>query len=633
MAMLLFLDFETHYSREYSLRKMTPAEYILDDQFETICMGVAIGDSKPELIDGPAVPRFLDSLRDGLPQITTVTYNALFDNAILAWRYGFVPGRLVDGLGMARALLGHSLRSLSLANVAEHLGCGKKGEEINQVIGMHRADIIKDRDLWDRFGTYCLNDTTMLRDIFVKLHQEFPREEYAVMDSVLRCCIEPTFHCDVQLLEGHLRTIRNTKDQLCAAVGADKETISGNKSFLALLEAQGVTVEQKAGKRGPIPAIAKTDKFMQDLLEDDRVEVQCLATARLGVKSTLEEKRSERLIAISSLPWPSEASMMPIPLRYCGAHTWRLSGDWKINMQNLPSARMGDPVLRKSLMAPPGHTIVVGDLAQIEARLVAWFCGCDLLLTEFKEERDPYSQLASQIFGTAVDRTSMDGVARHIGKAGILGCGYGMGPNKFYEAVLRQGRSMFKPKQMDKLNGIWNQELAETSVYTYRSRYYQVRDMWSTLDSALTTAWLGKVAPRVVGPVSVGYGGAGDDCYGYIRGPGGREIRYYAPMVKDGELWYFHGGVPHKIYGAALLENIIQFLARIVMFDIAMRLKGRGLRFIHQVHDELVFCVPNSNVEWAEQALNIEMRKPPAWCADLPLDCDVGSGQRYGDCK
>lgn len=640
---------------------MTPAEYILDDRFETICMSVAIGDSKPELIDGPAVPRFLDSLRDGLPQITTVTYNALFDNAILAWRYGFVPGRLVDGLGMARALLGHSLRSLSLANVAEHLGCGKKGEEINQVIGMHRADIIKDRDLWDRFGAYCLNDTTMLREIFIQLHAEFPKEEYAVMDSVLRCCIQPTFHCDVLLLKTHLQNICDEKARLCAVVGAGKEEISGNRSFIDLLEAQGVTVEQKAGKRGPIPAIAKTDKFMNDLLEDERPEVQCLAAARLGVKSTLEERRSERLISIASLPWPTGANLMPIPLRFSGAHTWRLSGDWKINMQNLPSARMGEPVLRKSLMAPPGHKIVVGDLAQIEARLVAWLCGCELLTTEFKEERDPYSQLASQIFGTAVDKTTMDGVARHIGKAGILGCGYGMGPNKFYEAVLRQGRSMLDANQYKTLTRIWSPALATAAVYAYRNRYYQVRDMWATLESALRTAWLGKVAPRVVGPVSVGHSGAGNDGYGYVRGPGGREMRYNAPgpvgnrtinswdrpddlsflkgrgEVKEdrgGELHFYPGGVYSKIYGAALLENIIQFLARVVMFDIAMRLKQQeNLRFIHQVHDELVFCVLDEDVDDVKATLQREMRQPPAWCADLPLDCDVGFGQRYGDCK
>lgn len=630
--MLLFLDFETYYDREYSLKKMTPAEYILDPRFEAICMGAESHDGGiQQLVDGPNIPSFLAELNPATT--TTVTYNALFDNSILAWRYGFVPGRVVDALGMARALLGTHLRSLSLASVAKHLGLGEKGDELHEVIGMHRADIQQNRDLWRRFGAYCLTDTTLLREIFLTLHQEFPKSEYAVMDSVLRCCLQPVFHCDVALLQDHLERIRRDKARLCEVVGAHKDAISGNQSFIALLEAQGVTVETKEGKRGPIPAIAKTDKFMQDLLEDERPEVQCLAAARLGVKSTLEERRSERLIAISSLPWSNSASMMPIPLRYCGAHTWRLSGDWKINMQNLPSARMGDPVLRKALMAPPGHKIVVGDMAQIEARLVAWFCDCGLLATEFREKRDPYSQLASEIFGTPVDKLTMQGVARHIGKAGVLGCGYGMGPTKFYESVLRQGRSMLTSEQMDVLTGIWDTGLAENAVQTYRRRYFQVRGMWSKLDDALRGSWLGKLA-------------AGDVVYGHIRithrdgcgvviGPGGREIRYPGTMQDEfGDLWWFDGGIPKKIYGASLLENIIQFLARVVMFDIAMRLKEQtGLRFIHQVHDELVFCVPDRDVDVVVKTLGVSMRQPPPWCAGLPLDCDVGSAQRYGDCK
>jgi len=124
-----------------------------------------------------------------------------------------------------------------------------------------------------------------------------------------------------------------------------------------------------------------------------------------------------------------------------------------------------------------------------------------------------------------------------------------------------------------------------------------------------------------------------DDC-GVVSGPGKREIRYPDPISKDGELYWFSTGVPHKIYGANLLENIIQFLARVVMFDIAMRLKNeRGLRFIYQVHDELVFCVADGDVPWCVDVLKAFMRTPPAWCSDLPLDCDVGSAQRYGDCK
>jgi DNA polymerase len=626
---LLFLDFETYYDQEYSLRKMTPAEYILDERFETICLGVAVDNSPLGLIDGPDVQKWLDGINKA--EAVTVTYNALFDNSILAWRYGFVPHRMVDALGMARSLLGYKLRKFGLADVSECLGVGQKGGELADVKGMRREQIIADRDLWSRFGAYCLNDTGLLREVFLSLHKEFPGEEYAVMDSVLRCCVQPRLHADVQLLEQHLRSIRDEKARLCEAVGADKDRISGNATFLSLLEQAGVKVETKPGKRGDIPAIAKTDKFMSDLLEHEDEKVQCLAAARLGIKSTLEESRCERLIRISSLPWPTTEPSIPIPLRYSGAHTWRLSGDWRINMQNLPSSRVGDgkATIRNALMAPEGQKILVADLAQIEARLNAWLWKSSLL-TQFETKLDPYSLLASHIFGQPVDKTTMSGVARHIGKAGILGCGYGMGPAKFYESVLRSGRSMLKPEQMEVLNDLWTSDLAEKSVYAYRKDYHEITKGWRLLDQHLNGAWFGRGGTVRVGPVSIGH----RDGYGFVAGPANREMRYGTPKWVDGELYYFNGGVPHKIYGAALLENIVQFLARIVQMEIAQRIRRElGYRFVHQVHDELVFLVPDDSVEVASVSIGEYLRTPPGWCGGLPLEAEVSFGQRYGECK
>jgi DNA polymerase len=625
--MLLFLDFETYYDQEYSLRKMTPAEYILDERFEAIMMGVAFNNCEVAIIDGPDIEKFLKEID---PEKTvTVTYNALFDNSILAWRYGFVPHRMVDALGMARALMGFRLRKFSLDDVADCLAIGRKGDTLADVKGMRRAEIIRDLDLWDRFRAYCVNDTQLLRDAFVELHKDFPSEEYAVMDSVLRCCVQPRLLCDIPMLEEHLRDTRDEKRRLCEAVGAEKGQISGNQTFLKLLEEAGVKIEYKDGKRGPIPAIAKTDKFMTDLLNDERPEVQCLAAARLGIKSTLEESRCERLIAISSLPWPTTTSLMPIPLRYSGAHTWRLSGDWKINMQNLPSARLGKTTLRNALVAPPGHKVIVGDLAQIEARLNAWLSK-SVLLDQFREKADPYALLASIIFRMGVDKNTMKGVARHIGKAGILGCGYGMGAHKFYESVLRQARSMLTPAQMEVLDAIWTPELAEKSVYAYRKAYHEIVRTWRNLDIVLRGSWLGNDGAVSIGPVAIGR----RDGYGFVSGPGGREMRYGNPKWIDSELWYINGGVPHKIYGAALLENIIQFLARIVQMEIAQRIRRElGLRFVHQVHDELVFVVPDDVVEGASICIADHLRTPPDWCRDLPLDAEVSWGERYGDCK
>src|SRR5665647_106764 len=115
---LLFLDFETYFDSDYSLSKMPTPNYILDPRFECICCAVKEGMQQAVLIDGPDFPAFLAQYDPN--NTVTVTFNALFDNSILAWRYGFVPRLMLDAMGMSRALLGSKLRSHSLSSVAEY---------------------------------------------------------------------------------------------------------------------------------------------------------------------------------------------------------------------------------------------------------------------------------------------------------------------------------------------------------------------------------------------------------------------------------------------------------------------------------------------------------------------------------
>src|ERR1044072_6922023 len=117
----LFLDFETYYDDEYTLKKLTPVEYILDPRFEAIGCAVREGvDGKDYWVDRPDLPQFFGGLK---PEGTwTVNFNSLFDKCIFAWRYGFVPRLQTDMMGVARATLGHVLKSLSLRSVGLHLG-------------------------------------------------------------------------------------------------------------------------------------------------------------------------------------------------------------------------------------------------------------------------------------------------------------------------------------------------------------------------------------------------------------------------------------------------------------------------------------------------------------------------------
>ena len=628
----LFLDFETFYDNEYSLRKMTPAEYILDPRYETICVACKVNDGPTELVDGPD---FREWLSQYPPDDTvTVTYNALFDNCILAWHYGYVPKQMIDALGMARSVLGVKLSSLSLEKVAAFLEVGTKGHEIAFVKGMNRAAIMRQPQLWEQFKHYAVNDTDLLYGIWKKLHPTFSNgankintAEYRVLDMVLRAAVCPRFRLDEVLVQKHLAQTQLDKENLLVACGATKADLMSTASFAKLLGDLNVEVEQKVSPTGNIiPALAKTDDFMARLLEHDDPKVQALAAARLGHKSTLEETRALRLLSIASLNWQSyrdgnprlySGGTMPIPLRYAGAHTHRLSGDWRMNMQNLPRGS----VLRNALIPPPGHKVIVADLGQIEARLTAWMCHDTFLEEAFKRGADPYRLMASVIW--ACRDSEVTKTRRFIGKACVLGLGFGAGHVKFYNMVLRSARAM--NMDMSELSE-WTPEFAEKTVRDYRRVNHQICAMWRRLDDILATEWKGINDSTRIGPCLVERG--------TVTAPGGLKMRYEpVPTARGEKILYSYGARVHEIYGSKFLENIIQFLARVILFNAALRIHDRGYDFALQCHDELAFIVHHSQVEEALTIISDEMTRRPTWAPDLPLTADVQFGDSYGDAK
>ncbi len=635
---LLYLDFETYYDSEYSLSQMTVPEYILDSRYETILCSVAEDQEPAHVIDGPDFPEFL--LQYNPAETTTVTFNSLFDNCILAWRYGFVPATMIDVMGMARALRGHLLPSVSLRNVNILLGSREKGFEIENVRGMKRNGIIAS-GRWPKFCEYANTDVESMREDFLKLYPEFPWGERRILDMVLRAAVIPRFHVDVPMLEAHLEELRKVKDRLVAEAGiTDRSELQSAVKFKALLESRGVDVEMKLSpSRNMVPAFAKTDEFMNNLLEHHDPVVAALAAARMGVKSTIEETRTEKLIRIGKLPWHQYENgqprlylgggTLPVPLRYSGAHTHRLSGDWGINLQNLPSGR-GDTKgskLRKSLIAPPGHKVVKIDLSQIEARITAWLCGEETLLDQFANDKDPYSQLGCQIFGITMQELEArpggkkESLERFIGKSGVLGLGFGCGASKFYTMVLRMARAM--KMDMKKLLEVWTEDLAQKAVDTYRAVNSRTRFTWGLLDRHLLDVWASTVYRSVkFGPCKIEPGA--------VELPNGMYVRYNVKSRTPGELTYQYGRFTYPIYGSKFLENIVQALARVIIMSAAIRLSDRGYLFALQEHDALAFIVPDSDVENARKIIYEEVTRRPSWGERLPLAADISHAQSYG---
>lgn len=656
---VLFLDAETYYDNDYSLRKMPTPNYILDPRFELQITAVKADDGPHTTVMGPDFGAWLAQFDPAVT--TTVTFNTLFDQSILAWKYGWVPHTMIDVMGMARALLGHELGSFSLRSIADYLHLGSKGHALANMKGKRLAQIVAE-GLLPSFQQYAIQDNYLCEQIFLQLYPQFPWSERRLMDLVLRCCIEPRFHVDVPMLEQHLLDVQAAKAQLLVdANNVDPKIIMSTPKFKAALEARGVDVEMKVspttGKE--TPAFAKTDEFMEDLCEHSDPIVAAMAAARLGLKSTLEETRTEKLIGIATQDWslwhaqdalerqaraaplPSP-HYMPMPLRYGGAHTHRLSGEWGMNMQNMPTVRgsKGKSKLRQSLIVGPDETVVTCDLSQIEARLVAWICGCARLVDEFANKQDPYSLLATEIFGKPINRKLKDAAGKvifeiegFIGKTGILGLGYGCGKENFDTMVTRSARSM----QLD-LSGKYDRVIGDKAVDAYRRRYAEIPRGWRILDQIIQTAWLSGSQTQKFGPVTISYGN--------VLLPSGLSLRYADPGMRMGddgrtEYVYRYGKKWHKLYGAKFLENIVQALARIVVMNAALRIRDRGLhtvnprdyRFCLQAHDELVFIVRKTEVDNAKKIILEEMTRRPSWAPNAPIDAELGQGASYGEAK
>ena len=616
----IFLDFETYYSAEYSLRRMTPVEYVLDHRFE--CIGCAVKeelDGEAYWVDGEDLPLFFADLDPA--DTILVTHNALFDMCIVEWRYDFTPRLMVDTLGIARATLGHKLKSLSLANVAMALELGVKGGTVQKVIGMCAA-AIKQAGLYDEYIAYAINDVELCAGIYKKLVKSrlFPTSELVVMDMVLRCGIQPQMRVDQCVLTEHLALVRVNKAQLLSQVSQTKEELMSNDKFAIALTSLGVDPPRKVslttGKE--TWAFAKTDPDFIELESHEDPQVQALVAARLGYKSTLEETRTERFLSIARLNWlGADQELMPMPLRYSGAHTHRLSGDWGMNVQNMP--RGG--ALRSALIAPPGHVILAADASQIEARIVAWLCDQHDLVKQFEDGQDVYSTFAYKVFGKPINKKD-NPAERFIGKTAILGLGYGLGWVKFQKTIMMQSAAQTGTRIE------LTDEEAQNVVNTYRTGFAAVPKMWRLLDDHITIM-AAKLGDFSIGPCEFRKG--------YIALPNGLRLNYLDLDAGDGEWTYTYGGKTKKLYGGSLLENIVQALARIIVMDAGVRLRGKfaqyGIQLALQVHDELVYVVPTELADICKKIALEEMSRRPAWAPSLPLAAEAGWGKTYADAK
>jgi len=612
---IVTLDFETYYSKDFSLSKMTTEEYVNDPRFQVIGVGIKIDDAEPYWVTSTSIRR--EFAKIDWDNAAVLCHNTLFDGFILSAIYKIIPGFYFDTLSMAKAINGIEVGG-SLKALAVQYGIGEKGEEVINALGKRLEDFTSEE--LARYGEYCINDVELTYKLFQILSSAFPDNEYKLIDLTVRMFTDPMLMVDDFLLNERLESLKQEKKDLLTglmeATGCDNEEsvrkiLSSNPQFAGLLEQFGVPAPKKisptTGKE--TYALAKNDEAFIALQEHEDPTIQQLCAVRLGTKSTLEESRIERFIGIGA----RNRSYLPVPLRYYGAHTGRWAGMDSVNFQNLPSRDKRKKALKNSILAPENYVIINCDSSQIEARVLAWLAGQDDVTRAFANGDDVYSEFATKVFNRPISKANP--VERFVGKTCVLGLGYGTGAAKLQHTLKTQPPGA----ELDL-------EECKRIVNLYRETNYKIPELWRECDSAL----LG-ILSGVSKPFALANGTVWIDSTG-IRLPNGLHIRY--PSLRyneEGKMIYTSRRGPVNIWGGAMVENIVQALARIIVGEQMVWVAER-YRPVLTVHDAIVCVVPVQEKEQALEFIIRMMSTAPSWCKTLPVACEAKMGASYGDC-
>lgn len=598
MMNILTLDFETYFDDEYTLKKLTTEDYIRNPKFEALGVGLRHNTGFTEWVPQEWIKGYFAQF--DWNNTAVLCHHAHFDTLILSHHYGIKPRFIYDTLSMARLQLGNHI-SVGLESLARHYGLAPKSVPYDRMRGRHWSDM--DSGLRAELAAGCLHDIELTHNIFSRLAQGFPAEEYQVIDMTVRMFTEPQLVGDLDVFAKVWTFEAERKRNLLRELGLGPTDLQSSARFSELLQAEGIEPETKNGKNGPIHAFAKTDDFMQGLLEHDDERVRALAECRLGLKSTLDQTRAERLGFMAT------RGPMPLYHAYCAAHTTRWGGGDKINIQNLK--RGSD--LRKGLVAPAGYKIVKADKSQIECRILNYVAEQWDVIERFRRGEDPYLPGASKFYGRTITRSDI--AERGFGKQLELSCGFGAGAPSI---VRTAKRGTYGP-----------------SILLSESQGIEARDLYRSTHPGVVAYW--KQASRIISCLA---GSNSEISWGCLRVSTGKislqgipiwypELHFHRDEETGEEFWRYKTRKGWaKLYGGKLVENVVQFMSRVDMSQSLLRILARtGIRPAQLEHDAAVWVVREDLLTPFTQVVEQEMTRAPVWLPDIPLACEITVGE------
>lgn len=688
---LVVIDFETYWdSKTYTLSKMGPIEYVRNEKFTPQLCAFTLSNGSC-CVDCSVVEH--ERLRTTFENLDThdvawCGHNMHgFDSLILSEFFDFHPQKIYDTIAMMRWTGLSRVCRESHAALTEFLGNGNKAA--GTVVSDHKQwpdDFTPEERAF--FIQYCKDDAGQCYQNAQAMLPYMTPDALRFMSITARMATEPSFVLDEDLLLEYLSDLDNAADKarqelmsmfsfktnadmLAALRSADK--------FADMLRSLGIepplkesaaktkTKREKlqlaadAGRPGaaeelenmqPVMtyAFSKTDVDFVLMQDHPDPRVAMLVRTRLQLNSSIDRSRAETLLKFARMHKP-----LPIMLGAWLAHTGRYSAGAsadagtktdKLQFQNLSKRDPSKRKLRQAIKVPKGKVVVACDSSQIEARGLAFVANEVGLLTQFREGRDPYSELAETIFGVpwqdikagAKSGDKQMKMYRNTGKTGILSCGYGVGHHKYSNTLLRQGIHLHE--DLDR-----HHELARYAHGIYRAAHPNIVAFWKTAENVLEAMLRGE-SGTFGGPNNDIYtfgimpvGPRTDLCVPSVRFPSGYILRYPGLRAErnDRGKWQFlydtykgASKIPTHIYGGAFTNNLVQGLSfvDVIMYQ-GCRMDEAGIKLACNIHDAWASVVPEEQGEYVKQQMLHYMSMVPPALNGLPVACEAEIGTTF----
>lgn len=290
-------------------------------------------------------------------------------------------------------------------------------------------------------------------------------------------------------------------------------------------------------------------------------------------------------------------------------------------------------ILRNMILPSEDHELFVADFAKIEVAVLWWLADNKPGLEILNSGKDPYIFMAAENSGKTyeeVEQAIEEGEqwaidARQLGKAQILGCGFGMGPDKFQATAHDQYRLSLTKTQ------------SKSAVYAYREANEAVPALWKKYEQAAVRAIETK-NKITIGKCKFFCA----DRFLWVELPSGRRLAYRDPQIswrqtdfgprKTVEFWAVNSKTKkwalERTWGGTFTENLVQATARDLMMNALPKLEKKGYRVMLCVHDEII-CEKPIGKGSLDQMIGI-MCETPTWAdSELPIDAKGWRGPRY----